>query len=71
MHHPVIGQPVDCLHQREFVIKTWICSIICVIIQSKYNAVMSYYEVIIGYFEVIMGYYGLFWVIMDFLSYRK
>ena len=25
MHHPVIGQPIDCLHQREFVNKTSIC----------------------------------------------
>ena len=62
MHHPVIGQPIDCLHQRECVNKTSICSIIC-IIRSKYNAVMSYYEVIIGYYEVIMGYFGLIWVI--------
>ena len=72
MHHPVIGQPIVCLHQREFVNKTSICSIICVIL-SKYNAVMSYYEVIIGYYEVIMrllwvipGYYGLFRVIMGY-----
>ena len=49
MHHPVsvIDMPIDCLHQREFVIKTSICPIMCVIL-SKYNAVMSYYEVIIG-----------------------
>ena len=59
MHHPVIGQPIDCLHQREFVNKTSTCSII----RSKYNAVMSYSEVIIGYYEVIMGYSGLLWVI--------
>ena len=65
MHHPVIGQLIDCLHQREFVNKTSICSIICVIL-SKYNAVMSYYEVIICYYEVIMGYSGLLWVIMRF-----
>ena len=65
----MIGQPIDCLHQREFVIKTSICSII----RSKYNAVMSYYEVIIGYYEVIMGYSGLLWVIPGYygvLSYR-
>ena len=63
MHHPGIGQPVGCLHQREFVNKTSICSIICVI-RSKYNAVMSYYEVIKGYYgliRVIMGYSGLLW----------
>ena len=68
MHHRVIGQLIDCLDQREFVNKTSICSIICVI-QSKYNALMSYYEVIIGYyglFRVIMGYSGLLWVIMGF-----
>ena len=65
MHHPVIGQPIDCLHQREFINKTLICSIICVI-RSKYNAVMSYYEVIIGYYEVIMGYSGLLWVIPSY-----
>ena len=59
MHHPVIGQVIDCLHQREFVNKTLTCSIICVI-RSKYNAVMSSYEVIIGCYEVIKGYYGLF-----------
>ena len=62
MHHPVIGQLIDCLHQREFVNKTSICSIICVI-WSKYDAVMSYYEVIVGYYEVIMSYSGLLWVI--------
>ena len=72
MHHPVIGQLIDCLHQREFVNKTSICSIICVI-RSKYNAVMNYYEVIIGYYEVIMGYSGLLWVIPGYygvLSHR-
>ena len=65
MHHPVIGQPINYLHQREFVNKTSICSIICVI-RSKYNAVMSYYE-------VNMGYSGLIWVIPGYygvLSYR-
>ena len=67
MHHPVIGQPIDCLHQREFVNNTSICSNICVI-RSKYNAVMSYYEVIIGYYEVIMGYSGLLWVIPGYFG---
>ena len=73
MHHPVIGQPIDCLHQREFVNKTSICSFFCVI-RSKYNDVMSHYEVIIGYYEVIMGYSGLLWVIPGYygvLSYRN
>ena len=73
MHHSVIGQLIDCLHQREFVNKTLICSIICVIL-SKCNAVMSYYEVIIGYYEVIMGYFRLLWVIPGYygvLSYRE
>ena len=41
--NPAIGQPIDCVHQYEFVNKTSTCSII----RSKYNAVMSYYEVII------------------------
>ena len=65
MHHPVIGQLIDWVHHREFVIKTSICSIICVI-WSKYKAVIIYYEVIIGYYEVIMGYYGIFRVIMGY-----
>ena len=72
MHLPVIGQPIDFLHQCGFVNKTSIYSIICVI-RRKYNAIMSYYEVIIGYCEVIMGYSGLLWVIMGYygvLSYR-
>ena len=69
MHHPVIGQLIDCLHQREFLNKISICPIICVI-RSKYNAVMNYYEVIIGYYEVIMCYSGLLWVIPGYYGFR-
>ena len=58
----MLGQPIDCMHQREFVNKTSTCSII----RSKYNAVMSYYEVIMRLLWVIPGYYGLFRVIMGF-----